>query len=344
MASSRARTGRTARLMARLALPIATQLEVAGADVDAVLASAGLGRAQLEDPDARIDHERWVALLEIGCEVTGDPDFGLHAAERIAPRSYSLPALLIRSLPTVAEGMARVTRYSRILHEGMEIDLGLEGDLARCRLSFLPGLAHPRILSEHMLGHWSVIGVQFLGPDSPRPLEARFTHAPPASTAEHERVIGAPVVFGAEHTELVFSPDMLSVPLESANTHLSALLEDEARRLARSLPEDDTVVGRCRAWIRSELMAGREPRLDGLADALRMGSRTLRRRLSTEGTTLRVLLDQVRRDLAEAHVASGELSLEEIAHLLGFSEGAAFRRAFKRWTGLTPTQYRREGA
>jgi AraC-like DNA-binding protein len=327
--------------MARIALPIVAQLEKAGANVGAVLAAAGLERGQLEDPDARIDHERWVALLEIGAEATHDPDFGLHAAERLSPRSYPLPALLILSLPTVGEGLDRLSRYFRIVHEGMAVRVLLDGVQARCRLEFSPGLAHPGVLAEHMLAYGSVLGQQFLGQEAPGPLEARFAHAPPASTAEHQRVIRAPVVFGTEHTEMVFSSAMLAVPLGSANTHLSSLLEGEARRLADRLPRDGTVAGQCATWIRAELPTGREPRLDTIADALRMGARTLRRRLEEEGTTLRAVVDDVRREIAEERVRSGELSLDEIALLLGFSEAAAFRRAFKRWTGRTPSQYRR---
>ncbi len=333
---------RSARLMARIALPIVAQIEQSGAGIDAVLAGAGVRRAELEDPDARIEHERWVALLELGAEATADPCFGVHAAEQLSRRSYSLPALFIQSQPTLAEGLARLDRYFPIVHEGMELGLSMESGMGRCRIGFLPGLAYPRVLAEHMAAFGSVLGVQLLGNDCPRPLEVRFAYPPPVSTREHQRVIRGPVVFGAEHTEIVFDPRVLDLPLDSANSHLGAILEDEARRLAERLPDGGTILGRCVTWIRSEVHAGREPRLAGLANELRLGERTLRRRLETGGTTLRELVDGVRREMAQAHVGSGRLSLDEIALLLGFSEAAAFRRAFKRWTGQSPSEYRRE--
>ncbi|MFN7955685.1 MAG: AraC family transcriptional regulator [bacterium] len=339
---NRPRPGRTARLMARIALPIVAQLELAGADVDAVLAAAGLRRAQLEDPDGRIDHEHWVALLEIGAMATHDPCFGVHAAEQLSRRSYALPALLIQSQPTLEEGLARLDRYFHIVHEGMVLSLLIDGGIGCYRIDFLPGLAYPRILAEHMVAIGSVLGVQFLGNDCPRPREARFAHTAPADTSEHERVIRGPVRFGSEHTEIVFDLGTLRMPLDSANTHLGAILEDEARRIAQRLPATSTLAGRCVAWIRSEVHAGREPRITSMADELHVGERTLRRRLEGEGTSVRALVDEVRGEMARAHVASGRLSLDEIALLLGFSEAAAFRRAFKRWTGVSPSEYRRE--
>ncbi|MBK7974535.1 MAG: AraC family transcriptional regulator ligand-binding domain-containing protein [Deltaproteobacteria bacterium] len=338
---TRPRPGRTARLMGRIALPIVAQLEQGGADVERVLAAAGLKRAQLEDPDVRIDHERWVALLEIGARATGDPCFGLHAAEQLSRRSYSLPALFIQAQPTLGEGLRRLDRYFHIVHEGMQLALLLDGDRARVRLDFLPGLAQPRILAEHMIAFGSVLGVQLFGAECPRPREVRFAHAPPASTAEHERVIRGPVRFGTEHTEIAFDTATLSLPLDSANPHLGAILEDEARRLAERLPSGATLVGRCAAWVRSQVHAGREPRITDMAAELALGERTLRRRLESEGTSVRALVDEVRREMASAHVASGRLSLDEIALLLGFSEAAAFRRAFRRWTGQSPSQFRR---
>lgn len=336
-----ARPGRTARLMARIALPIVAQLEESGAEVDAVLARAGLRRDQLADPDGRIDHERWVALLEIGADATGDPDFGLHAAEQLSRGRYAFPALFIESHPTLAEGLGRLEQYFRVVHEGMRVSLIVDGERARCRIAFLPGLAYPRVLAEYMVAFGSVLGVQLLGPAGPRPLEVRFAHVPPASTAEHLRILGGPVIFGSDHTEFVFDGTTLSLPIVGANPHLSALLEEEARRLAARLPQDDTVVGRCVAWIRGELHAGREPRLAAMAKDLPMGERTLRRRLESEGTAFRGLVDEVRQEIARVHVSSGRLSVDEIALVLGYSEAVAFRRAFKRWTGQTPTEYRR---
>lgn len=339
---TRPRSGRTARLMARIALPIVAQLEQSGADSERVLAAAGLKRGQLEDPDVRIDHERWVALLEIGARATGDPCFGLHAAEQLSQRSYALPALFIQAQPTLGEGLRRLDRYFHIVHEGMLLALLLDGDTARVRLDFLPGLAQPRILAEHMMAFGSVLGVQLFGAGCPRPREARFAHAAPASTTEHERVIRGPVRFGTEHTEIVFAAATLNLPLDSANPHLGAILEDEARRVAQRLPATTTLAGRCVAWVRDEVYAGREPRISAMAHELCMGERTLRRRLEGEGTSVRALVDEVRGEMARAHVASGRLSLDEIALLLGFSEAAAFRRAFKRWTGISPSEYRRE--
>ena len=334
---------RRTRLTARVALPALAYLREVGANVDEVITRAGLARATLENPDARIDHERWVALLEIGMAATRDPYFGLHAAEHVSPELDSLPALLIRSASSMADGYAQVKRYLQLAHEGMIVEVRVEGKVARVTLSFQPGLAHPRVVSEFVIASWAVLGIQVLGPDSP-PVEARFTHAPPESTTEHERVLGCPAVFAAAATELVVQADSLDAPVESASSLVRALLEDEARRLAERIPSDDTILARSVAWIRGELHVGREPRLSALADHLHMSDRTARRQLGAGGTTFRGLVDDVRREIAEGHLVAGRLSIDEISLLLGFSETVTFRRAFKRWTGRSPSEVRRERA
>jgi AraC-like DNA-binding protein len=138
----------------------------------------------------------------------------------------------------------------------------------------------------------------------------------------------------------VFDKSYLSQSVASADPSLHALIRQHADALLAELPHVQSVTARVRELITKEL-AGGNPIAANIARQMPMGARTLGRRLEGEGTTFKELLDDMRRRLALGYVAGSLLPLSEIAFLLGFSQTAAFHRAFKRWTGQTPLEYRR---
>ncbi|MCA9774701.1 MAG: AraC family transcriptional regulator ligand-binding domain-containing protein, partial [Myxococcales bacterium] len=268
-------------LSVRLALPIATHLRALGAA--SVLAEFGLDQVSFENPDARMEHATWVDLLARGAEVTGDRDFGLHAAERCEPTLQDLIMLLASSQATIRDAYFRGMRYVRVAHEGLAVDLSMKDGVASCVFACRPGLAHPPILSEYVLAMWIVLGEQILGPEGQR-REIQFRHPRPADTAEHERIFRSPVHFGRPTDAIVFPAATLDEMLVTANPYLSGILEKEVRRIAENIPEELTLIPRARAWLTRELAAGNAA-IEGLAEHLRMSPRTLRRRLGDEGTT-----------------------------------------------------------
>jgi AraC-like DNA-binding protein len=132
---------------------------------------------------------------------------------------------------------------------------------------------------------------------------------------------------------------VLDLPLPAADPTLRQVLESYARHLAAQLPEASSLAGRVRSVLHAALHGGR-PDLASVAKALHVSARTLQRRLSEEGTSHQRLLDEERERLAREYVGSSSLSLQEIAFMLGFSDQAAFHRAFVRWTGQTPGRLR----
>jgi AraC-like DNA-binding protein len=137
----------------------------------------------------------------------------------------------------------------------------------------------------------------------------------------------------------VFPAAALELPLPNPNPRLAAALSEHADRLLGELVTTEQVTRRVRQEIAVQLPAG-VASIDDVADKLKMSARTLRRRLLDEGTTFSDQLDHVRRELALESVERGERSLTEITFLLGFANLAAFNRAFRRWTGRSPTEHR----
>jgi AraC-like DNA-binding protein len=132
----------------------------------------------------------------------------------------------------------------------------------------------------------------------------------------------------------------LDRPLVRADAGLCAVLERHARELLERLPRATSLSGRIRQLVAGDLVKG-VPSPAEVARRLHMSGRTLQRRLREDGTSHRALVDELRRDLAMRYLGEREIGIAEVAFLLGFSEASAFHRAFRRWSGTTPSAYRR---
>ncbi|MEK1941498.1 MAG: helix-turn-helix domain-containing protein, partial [Pseudomonas sp.] len=160
----------------------------------------------------------------------------------------------------------------------------------------------------------------------------------PADSHLYRELLGLEPIFNAEENRLVFASALLDRPLPGANPQVMQHCEQQCQALLAKRRVRAGLSGR----IRDRLLAhpGRLPDMEQLANELHMTTRTLRRRLLEENTSYRQLLEEVRQALAEELLATGALTLEEIAERLGYGEVSNFMHAFKRWKGVTPRQYR----
>jgi AraC-like DNA-binding protein len=232
-------------------------------------------------------------------------------------------------------------RYYRVLGAMSEASIVERGALLHLRVA--PQLTMSPLAMRHFVEHFFALLVtraRLLTGRGLTLVRVRFTHEAPASVSEHERIFGAPLEFGQRRNELVADRVALAEPLRTANPALVQPLEDAAVSVLRRADED--VVARTRAEVPRVLETG-DPGLAGVARRLGMGARTLQRRLAQRGTSYADLVEDVRRELAHREVALGTKSFGEIAFLLGFSQASAFDRAFRRWTGRTPSAHRRAG-
>jgi AraC-like DNA-binding protein len=174
-------------------------------------------------------------------------------------------------------------------------------------------------------------------------LAVRFVHRCPTSPAPYVRHFGCPVTFGAEHDQLELPAALLDAPARNADLQLGAVLEEHARHLLDELPAGDPLLGAARSELRAALSRG-APSIGGLARALHMSERTLRRHLAARGTSYQALLEELREELACHWVARTRDGFDAIAERLAFADSTTFFRAFKRWTGTTPSQFRARAA
>jgi AraC-like DNA-binding protein len=165
-----------------------------------------------------------------------------------------------------------------------------------------------------------------------------FQSPPPADLEPFRQVFQAPLRFNAEHYSLLYARADLETPLPTANEALAQLHDRFAGEyLARFSGSRVTHQAR---QVLCRLLPQGEPKREAVAQALLLSERTLQRRLQEEGTSYQQLLDDTRRELAEQYLAQPNLTLLEVAYLLGFADPSNFFRAFRRWFDATPGEYR----
>ena len=291
------------------------------------------------DPDDRIPISIVHELLAGGLVLSDDADIGLKAAREIVPGDYGAVEYLARSAPTWGSAAATVGRHMRLINDALRFSIEIEGDMGFIKLDSVIPL--PRASADFQSGAFHVSATHFWTDDEPARFEAWFTHPEPADTREYALTFpGAPIRFDAPFNGFAFRRELMDMPVRGADPALHALIRKHAEALLSALPHAKNLTERVRDIITKQL-AGGTPTLSNVAKQLGMSESTLARHLEDEGTTFKTLLEDLRRRLALAYIRRSELPISEIALLLGFSQAAAFHRAFRRWTGATPLEYRR---
>lgn len=271
---------------------------------------------------------------------TGDPDLGLKAARRLILGDVGAIDYVVSSATTVRSAIERTSRYARLINDVLDVKLEVEGSIALVRLE--NRVALPRAAADFQLGgFFRNHVVDWLG-SSLGELTVWFTHDCPAELREYERTFEpAKVRFSAPVLGFAFDGHILEQPLPKADPNLHAMLIPYADQMLKALPPVPSVTVSVRSLIGLQLGSG-GPDVAKAAARLGMSLRTLARRLEGEGTTFRELVDDVRQQLAIEEVGRRAATFSEISDQLGFSHVAAFHRAFRRWTGQTPLEYRRK--
>jgi AraC-like DNA-binding protein len=303
-----------------------------------VLAAAGIDPGALDEAEARVPHVAALALWREAARHAGDDAFGIHVAEEIRPGTFDVLGYAIRASATLGEGLERLVRYHRILHDAAVVVLRVERESASLE-HVLPAEAAPlpRQVAEFIVAAWLVVARQATARDF-APVEVSFRHPEPEDLTEHRRLFRAPVRFARATNGLRIQRGLLEAPLVKSDAGLCAVLEQHVRELLDRLPAGTTLSRRVRHAVAAGLSTGVD--CDSVARKMHMSRRTLHRQLAAEGTSFTAVIDDLRRELAIRYLTERRAAIAEIAFLLGFSEASAFHRAFKRWCGRTPAEYR----
>lgn len=310
----------------------ASALEHLGHDVDALLAEVGLSSRDLTDPDRRIACEVFGSLLSKAQQKRFTPNLGLAIAYATPLGAYPLLDYLVLTSDTVGDGLAQLARYFRITASPVSLDLQADGDPVRVEIETVSTFGYEfeaalivLRLREETDGAFAAAGIS-------------FRHQPD-DVAAFERALGCPVRTRASWNGVTIDRATCEMPLRRRDPILRKFLENQANTMLASMPVRAGVAMDVRRALASRVTAGAS-RMTSIARQLGMSERTLHRRLAEEGVSYQELVDEVRKAAAGRYLDESALAIGEIAYLLGYSEPAAFHRAFKRWYGTTPEQFR----
>jgi AraC-like DNA-binding protein len=318
------------------AKPAVAELERRGLDPAPAFQEAHLTPAALSSFDYRLPHASVRALWEAAARLAGDGWFGLHTGRDLPAGDYDLFDYLLSTSSTVGEGLARMVSYARLVYDHTNLRLIVEpGDARIVRRVPVTAPQYDEFTVALLVFRCRAnSGVDW------KPRRIGFQHPREHDDGTAARTFGCPVTFGTPQTEIRFAPSVLDLPQTRADSKLLDILIRYADAWLATLPSPDSLVGRVRAAITRQ--ATREfPTLASTAASLGIPERTLQRRLAAEGVSHSTLLDEARRQLALRYLGNAALSVTDIGYLLHFSDPASFHRAFRRWTGESPLEYRR---
>lgn len=317
--------------------------EKSGLDPAPLYRVVGFEAGKAPPSDLHLPIERYFELWERILRDLDAPAFPAVVASMSRLEDSELYGFLAISCESLGEAFARTARYRVLYNQGARWELQQEQEATRLIWYTWPGdraRVGPRAAVEFAMADMCAAARQLSRtPISPR--EVHIAHAPISDrdTAALRDFFGVTPRFGAPLDELVWPPGVLATPIASFNSRLRDYFEEQCRELATRFSPDAPVAGR----VRKELMAamdGGDPSMEVVAKKLGMSGRSLQRRLSEEGCRYNDLLDEIRLEFAKRYLARGTVTASEVAYLIGFQSPTAFFRAFKRWTGETPSTYR----
>jgi len=303
-----------------------------------ILRLAGVELSLLGSAQRRISARQLAAICTELEHTAGDPCLGLHLGESRdrLPSGHVLFSAM-RNSPTLGQALERYCRFHDIMADFVQPQLSTRGEatvlglLCRSRTPLHP--QHVECIFALLVSSLSALSApRFEG-------EVCLVHPRPADISEHLRILGPAVRFAQPQNELVFERTYLERPLAATDEELLGILDQYATRLLQRARAAETWSDKVAELVVRALSDG-QPRLQKVARLLATSPRSLQAKLEQDGTSFQAIVDNVRRQVATAHLEADDLSALEIAFLLGYSDQSAFNHAFHRWTGESPLQFR----
>jgi AraC-like DNA-binding protein len=316
-------------------LSLVQSMEERGIPSEVSLADTGIDLSS-----DRITYRQRISQLSNMLRLLGMDGTWLESSRTVSISDYGLLGYAMMSSATLEQAVQIAVKYHRMAGAMFELAFTVEDREAVLRIEhLLPGGKVGRyVVEELFVGISRLIGL-LLGQDH-RPTRILLNYESPGYEDKYQQAFRCPVEFEQTHCEYRFSGEELSQSLAEADANTAEICEESCRKLLNQMDIEEDIISRiCHLLLSTP---GEFPKLDAVAQKLSLGARTLRRRLNELGTSYQRILDDVRRELAIEYLRTTNLTVQEIAELLGYSEVTNFRRAFMRWVELSPYQYRKQ--
>ncbi len=316
--------------------------EALGADVDKVLQDSGLDPALLQDAEERID---LTYLMRIGYNAirdTGRPDLGLISGRSSSITRFGYPGLAAMTAATLGDALDAIIQYEDLFgrcYRGTSSLVSTPNESWMCFYSIAPYNNYTYFVVDAILSGWNKAIAWLTGNDQ-LVESVHIEFSAPDYYQAYKDSFNCNIYFNQEHNALKLVPNALKTPLVHSNPSLHKSLIEQCEIQMGRVALADSFKNKVQKVL-GTMLHGRTPSIEEVAQQLGMPTWTLRRKLKEENSSYQNLVDEMRKDVALSYMRNTDLSFGEISYLLGFSTPGAFQRAFKRWAGTTPGEFRK---
>jgi len=307
-------------------------------DIDTFLRSLNIDPETVKSSDAYIPNETYLLVQDGAAEYIHDPYLGLHMGEFAEAGSWSILGYMMMNCKTLGEAFEKSARYHRIIGNLIKGNAHLKFNKIKVILETPP---HAPKMSRHCYESTISSTVHLMrtltGTDI-NPLEVTFIYPEPDLRSEYERIFQCPILFGHKKNSFTIDISVIFKPILYANSDMLAYFENYAQEFLAEMDRQNEYARQVTKIILSKL-DDEKLSIKKVAREMSVSVRTLQNRLKEEGVAFSELLMDTRQKLAKQYLLE-DYSVEQITYLLGFSEPSVFRKAFKKWSGVTPRQYR----
>lgn len=313
-------------------------LESRSVDIHDFMKLIGIEFDMLKNPDQRIPVERYIIVEDTAARVTKDPCFGLHMGQFTEAGNWSILGYMMMNCRTVLEAFQKFSRYSSIVGNLIQCSTSVEKDSVVIKLS--EPLDAPKISKHCYEGYFSslISLARGVSGESIAPIEVALASYKSELIEEYRKVFGDTVRYGQGDNYMIMDIRVANTQVLHPNENLLQYFESYAQEFLAEIEATNSYTYRTKKLILSYLTS-ENLTVKGIAQELSISGRTLQANLRNEGTEFSLLLQQTREQLAKKYLCA-DYSIEDITYLLGFSEPSVFRKAFKKWVGITTKEYR----
>lgn len=324
-------------------LLISKAIDSYGCDSVELFARAGLDHSRLRDPVTRFSAVAIWRLWQLAAETTGDSGFGLTVASFWHPTTLHALGYSWLASDNLEEAFQRMARYTRIINTAANGVIQIEKSTdSYCLIMDASHLKVPQPSAAAVDASMAMLLTMCRAAygENFRPIRVSMQHDEPDCSSRFNELFDAPVAFSKAQNAMWMDPEIVSEPLATANPELVRINDNIVTDYLAQLDRNDVTM-RVKSKLVEHLPTGRISE-EGIASSINLSQRSLQRRLKEQGMTFTQLLENTRRELGLQYVRDPQYSFNEIGFLLGFAEPGNFSRAFKRWYGKSPSQYRQD--
>lgn len=327
-----------------------------GADPELMLENTGIRESVLRNPDASLNYEQFIQLVNNALRLTNEPALGLYYGTRLKFTTHGAMGQASVSSENLSEAISAIIKYYRTRFAFIEMSFFIEGDEAVIQLDENLGLGSLKsFLIEALFVSIMDVSKFLFGPTLVKAGRCRVSYPAPSYVNQYYRFFVEPehaesndavlkktdmIRFNASANQLRFDKQYLTLPMALANPVARRLAEQECEEQLKAFTGVDSIVAKVRRALQAD--PDSIPTMEEVAESLHMTSRTLRRQLQTFGTSFQDMLAEIRKKRALELLQSTDKPVDEIAYELGYSDPSNFGRAFRKWTGKSPSCIRKE--